>query len=202
MRGSKAHQRHRCEKGNQGRLTKHPCKKGGIACSHGDPAALYARLPHPVVVIGRGIGSLDRRLNRERDRAQIRRAAGIAACLLLAIASLAVGWLLHGALQTLPGGWLAEALLISALLAQNSLYRHVAAVARGLAQEGVAGGRRAVARIVGRDPESLDEAGVARAALESLADYLLPAVEALKEHREYLQARPPLRIEKQVPLPP
>jgi creatinine amidohydrolase/Fe(II)-dependent formamide hydrolase-like protein len=38
--------------------------------------------------------------------------------------------------------------------------------------------------------------------LEALADNLLPAVEALKEHREYLKARPPRRIEKQVPLPP
>src|SRR5262249_31780193 len=132
----------------------------------------------PVVVIGRGIGSLDNRLNRERDKARIRRAAGIAACLLLVIGSLAVGWLLHRALHALPGGWLAEALLISALLAQNSLYRHVAAVARRPARGGVGGGRRAVARIVGRDPESLDDAGVARAALESLAENFSDGVTA------------------------
>ncbi|HEY2113391.1 MAG TPA: cobalamin biosynthesis protein, partial [Dongiaceae bacterium] len=62
--------------------------------------------------------------------------------------------------------------------AQNSLYRHVAAVARRLREEGLAGGRRAVARIVGRDPESLDEAGVSRAALESLAENFSDGVTA------------------------
>jgi adenosylcobinamide-phosphate synthase len=68
--------------------------------------------------------------------------------------------------------------LISAFLAQNSLYRHVAAVARGLASEGLPGGRRAVAHIVGRDPESLDEPAVCRAALESLAENFSDGVTA------------------------
>lgn len=38
--------------------------------------------------------------------------------------------------------------------------------------------------------------------LDGLADYLLPAVEALRRHREYLRAHPARRIERQVPLPP
>jgi creatinine amidohydrolase/Fe(II)-dependent formamide hydrolase-like protein len=38
--------------------------------------------------------------------------------------------------------------------------------------------------------------------LDALADYLLPAVDALKKHRDYLKAHPAKRIEKQVPLPP
>ena len=121
---------------------------------------------------------LDRRLNRAQDKSAMRRMAGIAACLVLVILSLGIGWLLHRSLAALPGGWVAEALLISAFLAQNSLYRHVAAVARGLREEGLAGGRRAVARIVGRDPESLDEAGVSRAALESLAENFSDGVTA------------------------
>src|SRR5206468_523705 len=36
--------------------------------------------------------------------------------------------------------------------------------------------------------------------LEALADHLLPAVEALKQHRDYLKAHPAKRLEKQVPL--
>lgn len=150
----------------------------GLDALIGDPAALYARLPHPVVVIGRGIGSLDRHLNRIQDSAEMRRAAGIAASLILVALSFAVGWLVQRWLHSLPGGWIAEALLISAFLAQNSLYRHVAAVARGLTNEGLAGGRRAVSRIVGRDPESLDEPGVSRAALESLAENFSDGVTA------------------------
>jgi adenosylcobinamide-phosphate synthase len=47
---------------------------------------------------------------------------------------------------------------------------HVKAVADGLDRDGLASGRRAVAMIVGRDPDRLDEAGVARAAIESLAE--------------------------------
>lgn len=38
--------------------------------------------------------------------------------------------------------------------------------------------------------------------LDALAEYLLPAVEALKRHKEYLRVHPPRRIERQVPLPP
>jgi adenosylcobinamide-phosphate synthase len=43
-------------------------------------------------------------------------------------------------------------------------------VAAALEREGLDGGRRAVSQIVGRDPEALNEAGVARAAIESLAE--------------------------------
>ena len=150
----------------------------GLDTLIGDPAALYARLPHPVVIIGRGIGGLDRRLNRAEDPTALRRAAGIAACILLVTLSFGIGWLLHRSFRALPGSWIAEALLVSAFLAQNSLYRHVAAVAQGLASAGLPGGRRAVAHIVGRDPESLDEPAVCRAALESLAENFSDGVTA------------------------
>ena len=67
---------------------------------------------------------------------------------------------------------------MSTLLAQRSLVQHVAAVADGL-DRGLAEGRRAVARIVGRDPERLDRAGRrARAAIESLAENLSDGVVA------------------------
>jgi adenosylcobinamide-phosphate synthase len=58
----------------------------------------------------------------------------------------------------------------STLLAQRSLDAHVLAVANALEQEGVEAGRRAVSMIVGRDTAALDEAGVSRAAIESLAE--------------------------------
>jgi adenosylcobinamide-phosphate synthase len=61
-------------------------------------------------------------------------------------------------------------LLASILLAQRSLYDHVARVSHGFAEGGVDGARRAVSMIVGRDPESLDEAGICRAAIESAAE--------------------------------
>ena len=73
-------------------------------------------------------------------------------------------------LLRLPLGILAVAAVASSLIAQRSLHRHVADVAAALERDGVAAGRAAVAHIVGRDTGALDEAGVARAAIESLAE--------------------------------
>ncbi len=101
----------------------------------------------------------------------MRRMAGVVAVLVLlgvtlaASLGLVVLCRLAGPLALLP-----LALLASSLLAQRSLHEHVARVAEGLEQGGLAGGRKAVSMIVGRDPESLDEAGVARAAIESLSE--------------------------------
>ncbi len=58
----------------------------------------------------------------------------------------------------------------STLLAQRSLDAHVRAVADALELEGIEAGRRAVSMIVGRDTAGLDETGVSRAAIESLAE--------------------------------
>jgi len=73
-------------------------------------------------------------------------------------------------LEGVPFGLLVLAVVASALPAQRSLWSHVAAVADALERDGVAGGRRAVSQIVGRDPAALDEAGIVRAAIESLAE--------------------------------
>lgn len=137
----------------------------------GYPAFLFRRLRHPVVWMGALLGLLERHLNRGGRR----RLKGIAALLLLLLAvGGATAWI-SAALRALPFGFVLEALLAAALIAQRSLHDHVADVARALetdAQRGgePAAGRAAVARIVGRDPASLDRAGVARAAVESLAE--------------------------------
>jgi adenosylcobinamide-phosphate synthase len=56
------------------------------------------------------------------------------------------------------------------LIAQKSLYQHVARVRAAFAGDGLAAARDAVSLIVGRDPSSLDESGVSRAAIESCAE--------------------------------
>jgi adenosylcobinamide-phosphate synthase len=136
----------------------------------GDPAFVYARIPHPIAVIGRAIAWLERRWNREDQAGTARRRAGAIVCLVLVLASAGAGFVIERILLGFRFGWIADSVLVSLFLAQNSLYFHVAAVARALTNEGLARGRKAVAKIVGRDPESLDEAGVCRAALESLAE--------------------------------
>lgn len=138
----------------------------------GYPDRFYATFGHPVTWIGRLIGALDRDLNREADEAFLRRAAGLLAVLLLLVITVggAIGCLFI--LSVFPYGLklLLLGILASSLVAANSLDKHVYAVAAGLETRGLQGGRFEVAKIVGRDPESLDEHGVARAAIESLAE--------------------------------
>ena len=89
-----------------------------------------------------------------------------------------VAYLLQHVLLRLPFGIFGAALVGSFLLAQRSLYRHVADVATALETGGVEAGRAAVARVVGRDTAALDAAGVARAAIESLAENFSDAIVA------------------------
>lgn len=108
---------------------------------------------------------LEQRLNRPVWTALGRRQAGVVALLLLLLAVCGPALLLQAVLP-----WGLVAVMAAALPAQRSLWTHVDAVLRGLESSGLEGGRRAVAHIVGRDPERLDEAGVVRAAIESLAE--------------------------------
>lgn len=139
----------------------------------GYPAALYRVVRHPVVWIGAAIGALDRHLNLERLSPRARRLRGVVAVAIALTLAALPAWLVTAAVCSLIAPALALlflAVLAASLLAQRSLHAHVAAVADGLEREGLAGGRAAVSRIVGRDPGSLDEAAVARAAIESLAE--------------------------------
>lgn len=136
----------------------------------GWPAALFARIGHPVTWIGRLISLLDRSWNRSADVPSIRRAAGTAAALLVIGICVGIGWFVQA---LLPSGWTGTVLigiLAWPLVALRSLYDHVAAVARPLQSGDIDAARLAVAQIVGRDPATLDEAGIARAAIESLAE--------------------------------
>jgi len=144
----------------------------------GDPESLYRAIPHPAVVVGRIIDWLDRALNDDMDRPGLRRFWGIVAVVFLLGGALTIGWIVETVLWLVPFGWVAEAVLMSTLIAQNSLYLHVAAVAKSLEDTGLEGGREAVQHVVGRDPDTLDEPGVVRAALESLAENLSDAVTA------------------------
>lgn len=137
----------------------------------GYPQRLYARIGHPVTWLGALITRLDRLFNREDTGFTARKAAGIAALAILLMVTLAAALALTWLCRTLgPVGLLPLALLASTLLAQRSLFEHVAAVAEGLERGGLSEGRKAVSMIVGRNPESLDEAGVSRAAIESLSE--------------------------------
>jgi adenosylcobinamide-phosphate synthase len=142
-----------------------------IEAAFGYPQRFYAAIGHPVTWIGRLIGWLDRNLNREAASFAARQAMGVLALLLLLAIIVALSALFQRLCLSLgPLGLIPLAFLASTFIAQRSLYEHVARVAEGLERDGLDGGRRAVSMIVGRNPQTLDEAGVARAAIESLAE--------------------------------
>lgn len=136
----------------------------------GDPDWIYRRIPHPVVLMGRGIAALDRAWNRPEDADTARIVRGGCAVIVLLGAAIAIGIVLSLLLETFAYGWVVEGVLMSALIAQRSLYRHVRDVATALAKDGLPAGRDAVAKIVGRNTAALDESGVSRGAIESLAE--------------------------------
>lgn len=145
----------------------------------GYPRAVYQRLGHPVTWIGALIARLESLGNASGQPAARKRLYGVLAVLVLLTVCAGAGWVASAAAQRVGlAGLLLLAVAASTLLAQCSLHDHVARVADALDQGGVAAGRAAVSQIVGRDPESLDEPGVARAAIESLAENFADGVVA------------------------
>lgn len=135
----------------------------------GYPKALLDRIGHPVMWFGWVISYCEKRLNTVLRSADQQRLAGIVALALQIIGVLVVTICISRALALLPLGWLLEMLLATAFLAQKELGRAVTAVSDAL-RSSLAAGREAVSHVVGRDPQALDEAGVARAAVETLAE--------------------------------
>ncbi|MCZ8316720.1 adenosylcobinamide-phosphate synthase CbiB [Phreatobacter sp.] len=136
----------------------------------GDPDAVWRRVPHPVAWMGALIARLDTAWNRPEAKAAKRKAAGVAALAVILCVAIAAGAVAEAMLRALPWHTWTIGVVAAVLLAQNSLYVHVARVAEAFATGGIAEARRAVAMIVGRDPESLDEAGICRAAIETAAE--------------------------------
>ena len=135
----------------------------------GDPDLLWLRVPHPVALLGGCVGLLDRLLNPAGLPSAVRRSlGGIALAIVVAIAA-GIGFALEQLFSLWTYGWIGTALVAAILLAARSLYDHVAAVAAAF-DRGIDVARVAVARIVGRDPASLDEPRICRAAIESLAE--------------------------------
>jgi adenosylcobinamide-phosphate synthase len=136
----------------------------------GYPDRLVRSIGHPVTWIGRLIGVLERHCNSDTAEPVQRRAFGIITLFLVVSIVAVVAFVIERGLLLLPFGLAGVGFLASTLIAQRSLHEHVAGVADALEQAGAEGGRQAVVHIVGRDTEALDEAGIARAAIESLAE--------------------------------
>ncbi|MCT8002509.1 adenosylcobinamide-phosphate synthase CbiB [Sphingomonas sanguinis] len=138
----------------------------------GWPDRLYARVGHPVGAFARFLNVAERLGNRPEWPQGVRRGLGVLTILLLIALTGAAAWWLDRESHLLFGrwGWIASAVLAWPALAQRSLYLHVRPVADALMRGDLPAARALVARVVGRDTQRLDQAGVARAAIETLAE--------------------------------
>lgn len=134
------------------------------------PSPIYSRIGHPVTWIGRFITALETRLNTGENR----RLKGTAAALVIIISTTSIAALIEAILAGIVSNQ-SQYIIICAIfawpfIATRSMYEHVKAVANPLKTGDISAARSAVSMIVGRDPSLLDENGVARAAIESLAE--------------------------------
>jgi adenosylcobinamide-phosphate synthase len=141
-----------------------------IEALFGWPDWLFRLVRHPVVWFGAIVRWLERRLNREHWAHAARYVGGAVSSLLAISLATGLAWLISSALADTGTGFVLEAMIASSLLASRSLFEHVANVARPLASGDIDSARRSVSLIVGRDPAQLDEGGIARASIESLAE--------------------------------
>ena len=133
----------------------------------GEPKWLWSRLPHPAVLMGRAVTLCASTLNHGRYK----KIKGTLTLIILIVLGACLGQLLGFF------GPVAEVLCAAVLLAQKSLVQHVRAVGNG-ARYSLRQGRRAVAMIVGRDTDQMDQPQMARAAIESAAENLSDGVVA------------------------
>lgn len=152
----------------------------GLDAALGWPRTLYRLAGHPVGWFARLIDAAERHWNGPERRFGTRRLLGLLTVLLLTGLVGGTAWLVQSLLLERLGafGWAAVALLAWPAIAQRSLFDHVRAVADALDGEGLPAARAAVGAIVGRDTAALDEGGISRAAIESLAESFCDGVTA------------------------
>ena len=135
----------------------------------GDPR----RIPHPIVAMGNAIAWLEPRLRAAfPDTPSGARRAGVVLVAVLCAGSFGATWCLiavAGLVHPLLG-FAVETWLCYQALAACELRRQSMRVVRELTRGGLPAARRAVGMIVGRDTEALDERGVLKAAVETVAE--------------------------------
>lgn len=146
-----------------------------IDCVFGDPEWL----PHPVRVMGWAANRLERILRRRRSRPGVELARGALLTVTVISGSVmvarSIGRMRQGNAKHMRG---LEVYLASSCLALRNLLEEATKTIR-LARPGdLAGARRQLARIVGRDTEYLSPSEVSRAIIETLAESLCDGVVA------------------------
>ena len=129
-------------------------------------------LPHPIRVIGNFIGILEKRMNKKEcsEKYLVRAGIGMVALVLLTVL-MVTALLLILAYRIHPvAGVILEMIMIYQILATKCLKVESMKVYKALKKDDLEGARYAVSMIVGRDTQVLDATGVAKAAVETVAE--------------------------------
>ena len=135
-------------------------------CAIGDPYTM----PHPIRLIGRLISRLEVFIRR-RFAGRLR-AGGVFLAVTVLLLSVTVPWLILIICYSISP-WLgaaAEGIMCYYLMAARCLRDESMKVYKNIASGDVEGARKAVSMIVGRDTAVLDEKGIIRAAVETVAE--------------------------------
>lgn len=127
---------------------------------------------HPTRLIGRSIGAIEKAL---RALKLDRLLGGVILAVITISLTLGVYWGLHAVLAQL-NAWAAlifDGFVVYSCIACGDLLKHGRPIASALERDDLPAARTAVQRIVGRDANALDAHGVARAAVESIAESFL-----------------------------
>jgi adenosylcobinamide-phosphate synthase len=140
----------------------------------GDPR----RLPHPIRWIGRFVNFLERLLYPRRAGAVAQRLAGTLLCILTLTATAGAGWAFLEACKAFsPVAFtVCQVILASYCLSTRSLAMESGAVLEHLRARDLPAARRALAMIVGRDTDNLDEQEIARATVETVAENITDGI--------------------------
>lgn len=128
----------------------------------GDPHGIW----HPVCGIGRLISYLDKRSKKRTFW------SGVLLSVIVIVVSVAIplGILIVAYMAHPIAGMVVESIMCYQLLAMHSLYYESRKVYKKLIRGDLEGARQAVSMIVGRDTDSLDDIGITKAAVETVAE--------------------------------
>ena len=133
----------------------------------GDPYSI----PHPVVGIGKWISFFDRKLRRGNSNPKDVGRGALTVILVALISTGVPALVLEGAWLLHPAAYFAvNCVMCWQILAARQLFREGVKVQRALEKGDTEGARAAVSMIVGRDTNVLDENGICRAAVETVAE--------------------------------
>ncbi len=126
-------------------------------------------LPHPIRLIGRLISFLEKKLYDETKNLRAR--GSVLVVLVLLITGVVAGGILYFVYRIQPvAGCVVESIMTYQILAIRSLKVESMKVYDALQTGTIEDARRAVSMIVGRDTACLDEAGVTKAAVETVTE--------------------------------